>query len=143
MNDLALCIISHNPVSIIIIIIIIMILFHLNSFGFFPRFFVPFHPSSSFIRMELRRASNHGSPSQCGHNNRPTHTSSNSSQQPVKANRPFFFHFPTLYKKKKKMKTTKSVILSFIAESVDDICVIPIANNKKKQKKLKKHLFSL
>jgi hypothetical protein len=44
--------------------------------------------------------------------------------------------------KKKKMKTTKSVILSFIAESVDDICVIPIANNKKTEKKLK-HLFSL
>jgi hypothetical protein len=117
-----------------------MILFHLNSFGFFPRFFVP------FIRVRLLSEWN------CGeHRTTEVHLSVDTTigrhtpaatHRSSRSKRTDRFSSISQHYKKKKMKTTKSVILSFIAESVDDICVIPIANNKKTEKKLK-HLFSL
>jgi hypothetical protein len=115
---------------IIIIIIIIVILFHLNSLGFFS--LVSSLLSSEFVFFHsngLRRASNHGSPSLCGHNNRPTHQQQLIAAAGQSEPTVLFSVFPTLRRRKRK----KSCFFSFILELVDDICIILIATNKRKR----------
>lgn len=84
----------------LIITIIIMILFHLNSLGCF---FVSSPLSSEFVFYSngLRRASNHGSLSQCGHNNRPTHQQRLIAEAGQSEPTVFFSLFPTLQEEKK------------------------------------------
>ena len=86
--------------------------------------------SSEFVLYSngLRRASNHGSPSLCGHNNRPTH-----QQQLIAAAGQ---SEPTVFLCVYSCNTTNKKnlrILSFILELVDDICIIPIASNTRKR----------